>query len=129
MGYFTLAKQINLVIKADPSSQCLLWIDFEIYDTVMILADEELFFRGASMGLCFGFLVDMVLMSQGCFSSHSIKAFCTPHTAPPARGLGVHKDLGEDTAGPTDQRDHMAISTSCSAYKTGRRRRNGGHYK
>lgn len=50
-----------------------------------------------------------------------------PHLTPPARGLGVHKELGGDTAwtaDPTDQRnipDHMASWSVCRA--RGRRRK------
>lgn len=33
---------------------------------------------------------------------HRIKDFSGPHTSPPERTLGVHKELGEDTSGTAD---------------------------
>ena len=35
--------------------------------------------------------------------SHSVQVFSASHAAPPASGLGVHKNLGGDTARTADR--------------------------
>ena len=66
-----------------------------------------IFFTVASMRLRFGFVLKTVLIIQGCFllllsSAYTVKAFPAPHTTPPVSRLGVHKELGGDTAGTAD---------------------------
>jgi len=96
---------------------------------VLVLAGIEIiFFIVSSMGSCFGFVLKTVSMTQGCFCHYQVKAFSAPHTTPPASGLGVHKKLGGDTAGTTDQKDSPYCMTSCSAFKAGGRRRKGGKF-
>lgn len=63
---------------------------------------EFIFFTVPSMGQCFGFVLEAVLVMQGSFPSgwaelaQSQGLFCFP---PQRRGLGgVHKKLGEDTS-------------------------------
>ena len=68
---------------------------------------DLIFFIVACMGLQFGFMLKTVLITQGCFSYaeqslHRVKAFSASHPTPPARRLGVHKELGGDTAGTAD---------------------------
>ena len=78
------------------------------YVVVLVLAGIELiFFVVACMGLCFGFVLQTVLMIQGCFSycwavlTQHQGLFCfSPHS--PASRLGVHKKLWGDTAGTAD---------------------------
>ena len=60
---------------------------------------ELIFFRVASVGLCFGFVLETVLITQGYFlvaeqGLHRVKAFSVPHPTPPVSRLGVHKELG-----------------------------------
>ena len=97
---------------------------------VLILAGIELiFFIVASRGLCFGFVLKTVLITQRCFHHCWAKAFSASHPTPPARRLGVHKKLGRDTAGtadPTWPKGYSIPYGSCSVYKAGGRRRKGG---
>ena len=78
---------------------------------MLVLAGIELiFFIVASMGLCFGFVLKTVLIliiqgdvfvtTEQCL--HSIKPFPASHPTPPVSNLGVHKNLGGDTAGTAD---------------------------
>ena len=75
---------------------------------MLVLAGIELiFFTVASMGLCFGFVLETGLIIQGCLviaeqCLHRVKAFSASHPTPPASRLGVHKKLGGDTAGTAD---------------------------
>ena len=60
---------------------------------------ELIFFIVASMGLCFGFVLETVLITQYVFIRaeqhlHRVKAFSASHTTPPVRRLGVHKEVG-----------------------------------
>lgn len=55
------------------------------------------FFPVNGMGLCLGGILDRVLIAQGCFATaeqclYRQGLFCSPPQ--PARGLGVHKQLG-----------------------------------
>jgi len=65
-----------------------------LWHTVLVLAGiESIFFIVADMGLCFGFLLKTVLITQGSFSTaeqclHRVKTFSAPHTTPPASRLG-----------------------------------------
>ena len=103
--------------------------------SMLIFAGIELiFFIGASMRICFGFVLKTVLIMQRCFRYHwavltqSQGLFCFSHHTPPASRLGVHKKLGGDTArtaDPTDQREIPCHMMSCSAYKAKGRRRKG----
>jgi len=81
------------------------------YHYILGLAGMELtFFTAACMVLHFGFVAKTVLIIQGCLDVlaiaeqylHSISAFPVSHTAPPARRLGVHKELRGDTARTAD---------------------------
>ena len=76
---------------------------------MLVLAGIELmFFIVASMGLCFGFVLEAVLITQRDVSVTAeqplprAKAFSAPHPTPPARRLGGHKELAGDTAGTAD---------------------------
>ena len=75
---------------------------------MLVLAGIELIFSiVASIGLWFGFVLKIVLITQGCLSYaeqrlYRVKAFSAPHTTPPASRLGAHKKLGRDTAGTAD---------------------------
>ena len=104
---------------------------------MLVLSEVELiFFTVASMGLHFGFVLETVLTIQGCFiftaeqRLHRAKAFSASHPTPQASRLGVHKELGGDTAGTADPNWPKGYSIlydmSCSAYKAGGRRRKGG---
>ena len=102
---------------------------------VLVLAWIELiFFIVASMRLCFGFVLETVLIIQGCFrycwavltQSRPFLLLTPPHQRV---GWGCTRSwegtqLGRLT--PTDQRDIPYHMMSCSAYKAGRRRRKGG---
>ena len=51
--------------------------------------------------------IEMFLLYRGVFVTaeqcfHRVKAFSAPHTTLPVSGLGVHKELGGDTAGTAD---------------------------
>ena len=59
------------------------------------------------MRLCFEFVLKTMLITQGSFVAaeqclHTVKAFSTPCTTPPASRLGVHKWLGGDTGRTAD---------------------------
>ena len=75
---------------------------------VLVLVEVELvLFIVASMGLCFGFVLETALIIQGGLVTaeqclHRVKAFSASHTTPPASRLGVHKKLGGDTVGTAD---------------------------
>jgi len=75
---------------------------------VLSLAGEELnFFIVASMGLCFEFVLQTVLIIQGCVAIaeqflHSVKAFSAPRATPAASRLGICKRLGGNTARTAD---------------------------
>ena len=103
---------------------------------VLVLA-AIIFFIVASMGLCFGFVLETVLITQGCFSccwavpTQSQGLFC--FSTPPHQRVGwgctrswEGTQLGQLT--PTDQRDIPYHMTSWSAYKAGGRRRKGGTF-
>ena len=75
----------------------------------LVLAGIEfIFFIVASMGLCFGFVLETVLITQrdvlvtAEHCSHRAKVFSASHPTPPARRPGVHKKLGGDPAGTAD---------------------------
>ena len=101
---------------------------------VLLLAETELiFFIGASMELCFGFVLKTVLIIQACFCycsavlTQSQGLFCFSHQRV---GWGCTRSwegtqLGQLT--PTDQRDIPYHMTSCSAYKAGGRRHTHTH--
>lgn len=68
---------------------------------VLVLAGTELvFFTGAVKGLCFGFVLETVVIIQRCivyfWSAQSPAPLCSSLTA---RSLGMHKEWGGDTAG------------------------------
>ena len=81
---------------------------------MLILAGiESIFFTAAGMGLCFGFVLETVLIIVGfvfviavfviaeqCL--HSLRAFSASHSTPPVSRLGVHKELEGDKAGMAD---------------------------
>lgn len=58
------------------------------------------------MGLCFGYVMETMLIAQGRFCcSCAVLATESRHLLPlnpPVRRLGVHKKLGRDTAGVAD---------------------------
>ena len=41
---------------------------FEFHSVLVLAGIELIFFIAASMGLCFGFVLKTVLITQGCFS-------------------------------------------------------------
>lgn len=88
------------------------------WKSVLVLAEAELIFT--SVGLGFGFVQKTVLIMQGCiqhwWAALTAKAFSAPHTAPPARRLGLHRGLNS-----TDQRDIPQLVASCPALKPGAR--------
>ena len=101
---------------------------------MLVFAGIELIsFIVASIGLCFGFVLETQLIIQGCLVTaqqglHRVKAFSASHPTPPVSRVGVHKKLEGTWLGqltPTDQRDIPHLMTSCSAYKSGGRRRGG----
>lgn len=68
---------------------------------ILGLAGIELnFFMVGHMMLCFGSVTKTI---NGLATSeqylHSIKVYPAPHTVPPERNLGVHKDLGGNRDG------------------------------
>ena len=68
---------------------------------------EFIFFTVAGMGLCFGFVLETVLIDNpGMFWLLLSRAYPEPRAVllltPPARRLGGHKELGGDTAGTAD---------------------------
>lgn len=85
---------------------------------MLVFAGAELIFTGVGLG--FGFVQETVLVMQGCiqhwWAALTATAFSAPHTAPPARRLGLHSGLN-----PTDQRDIPQLVASCSALKPGAR--------
>ena len=88
----------------DPS---FLFLTLCNYVRALVLAGIALiFFIVASMGLCFGFVLETVLIIQVFVTAeqrlHRVKAFAASHPTPPASRLGVHKKLGGDTAGTAD---------------------------
>lgn len=68
---------------------------------VLVLTGAEVhFLTVASMGLCFGFLLETV-DNSGMFylslsSAHRFKAFAALHPTSPARRLGVHRKVGKE---------------------------------
>lgn len=52
---------------------------------------------------------------------HSVKTFCAPHSRPGVCGLGMHKDLGEDTAGTTEPNRAKGYSRPYAVGEEGRR--------
>ena len=79
-------------------------------NTVLVLGGIEIiFFTAASMGLCFGFVLETVLITQGCFSScwaglRELRPFLplTPPQQQAGGGGGGHKGLGGEMAGTAD---------------------------
>ena len=126
------ASQLTIVWMIS-SSTCHLFIQMK--GIVLVLAGIELiFFTVASMELCFGFLLKTVLIILGCFSycwavlTHSQGLFCFSHQWV---GWGCTRSwegsqLEQLTS--NNQRDIPYCTTSCSAYKGGGRRRNGGTF-
>lgn len=77
---------------------------------------------------CFGAVFWIYTGNRDVFAAEQgllrAKAFTVPRLTPPARGLGMHKELGGDTvrtADPSDSRDILHCRTSSSAYKNGGR--------
>lgn len=72
------------------------------------------------MGLCFGYVMETMLITQGCFSCSC--AVLTKHSRvllplnPPVRRLEVHKELGRDTAGAGDPNTPKAYSRPLTQY-------------
>lgn len=91
------------------------------------------FFKVAGTGLCVGFILEsagntgmaLLLLSSAHTEPRPILLLPSPHPTPPARGLGVHKELGGVTTrqltltDPNDIADHMV---SCKAGEEERRR-------
>lgn len=78
-------------------------------EIVLILACIQLiFFIVASVGLCFGFMLKTLLITQSCFSycllssAYRAKAFSAHHTTKPVNSLRVDNKLEGDTAGAAD---------------------------
>ena len=68
---------------------------------------ELIFFTVASVGPCSGFVLEAVLITEGCFSPaeqglHGAKGISAPH--PTSEQAGGHQELGGDTAGTADPR-------------------------
>lgn len=90
------------------------------------------FITVACVGLWFVFVLETVLIRQGCFyycwaGLQRPKAFSAPQPTPPATMLWVHKELRRDSPGrgqlsPTDPRRHSRPDKPCSAYKAVERR-------
>lgn len=95
------------VIKQKDPCACYSW------DRVNFLQSSK---YGAMLWICEENSVDnpgiFSLLLNGVYTR--VRAFSALHLTPPRRGLGVHEELGRDTAwtaDPTDQRDipdHMA---------------------
>ena len=93
---------------------------------------ELIFFTVAGMGLCFGFVLKTVLITQGCFLYCSYTEPRPFLLLPPPQqraGWGGTRSwegtqLGQLT--PTDHRDIPDHMVSCAACKAGGRRRKGG---
>ena len=92
----------SLLILVDCSS-CNVLVqvgECELYTNVLVLAGTEFIFPiVASMGLCFGFVLKTVLITQDVLLTaeqglHRVKAFPASYPTPPASGLG-----GECTRG------------------------------
>ena len=78
---------------------------------------ELIFLTVASMGLCFGFVLGTVLVTQGCFrccraALTRSQGLCCPSPHPTSEQAGGQEEWGGDTAGTADQRgipDHMMM--------------------
>lgn len=73
---------------------------------LVLIGTELIFFTAACMGLCFVFVLEMLLIVQRCFlyCRAALKQSQSPHPIPPARRLGGHKDLGVNTAVTVDSK-------------------------
>lgn len=63
---------------------------------------------------------DVFITAEQCL--HRVEAFSASQDTPPVSRLGVHTELGGDTARTGDPRDIPHRVISCSAYKAGERR-------
>ena len=87
-----------------------------LYTSALVLAGIELiFFVVANMVLCFGFVLEAVLVIQGCFPycwaviTQSQGLFCfSPQ--PTSERLGGHKELGGDTARTADPSCQLGLN-------------------
>lgn len=74
---------------------------------LVLLWVELIFFAVAGTGLCFGFILEAVLINTDGFATaeqrlHRVMAFPASHTTPAVGRLGVNNTLGGDTAGTGD---------------------------
>lgn len=88
---WSLIKQNQTRVCAIVNTSLVLCITVQVFSQLS-------FFLVADVGLCFGFVMKNVLITQevliiGEQGSHSIKAFSVPHTTPAARRLGMPKEL------------------------------------
>ena len=68
---------------------------------MLVLARVELFFLVvASMGLCFGFVLEVLVIAEQYLNR--VMACSASHPTPPTSRLGVHKKLRGNTAGTAD---------------------------
>lgn len=74
----------------------------------ILAAVELIFLMEGSTGLCFGFVLTTLLITQGCFSSSWAGLAQSPflHLTPLP---GLHMELGGDTAGQVTPSDHRDV--------------------
>lgn len=104
---------------------------------VLVLAGTDFFFIVASMGLCFGFVLKMVLIIQGCFRywyavlTQGQCLFCLSHHLTNKKAEGSQAAVrghSLDSWPQTDPRDIPYPMVSCSVYKANGRRREKGTF-
>ena len=64
----TCSSQMITLIMKSVLFQCLPQPEANLLAVLVLAGIELIFFIVASMGLCFGFVLETVLITQGCFS-------------------------------------------------------------